>query len=282
MRILTFDIEDWFHFLEHRSTKDEVQWKDYEPRVRQNTANVLEMLEKHSQKATFFIVGWIANKNPGLVKEIADAGHEIGLHSYGHQLIWQQTPDEFRQDLLRNIGVLEDQLGYKVDTFRAPGFSVKRSNLWALEVMAEAGISADASIFPALRAHGGMPSFPNNFPCIIEHNGIRIKEFPVNYSKMAGIRTVVTGGGYFRLWPYSLIRHYTENSPYVMGYFHPRDFDLGQPLLRDLGPYRRFRAYYGLRNSQQKLERWISEYAFTDLRTADASINWEEVPVVTL
>ncbi len=282
MRILTFDIEDWFHFLEHSSTRDEIQWKDFQPRVRQNTANILEFLEKHNQKATFFIIGWIAAKNPGLVKEIADAGHEIGMHSYSHQLIWQQTPEEFRQDLLRNIGVLEDQLGYKVDKYRAPGFSVKSSNLWAFDVLAEAGIMTDASIFPATRAHGGMPTFPHNFPCIIQHNGISIKEFPVNYNNIAGLRTVLAGGGYFRFWPYQMIRHYTKHSPYTMSYFHPRDFDIMQPVLDDLGPYRRFRAYYGLSSSQHKLERWISEFPFTDLRTADTAINWATAAVVQL
>ncbi len=282
MRILTFDIEDWYHFLEHRSTRNEKQWKDFEPRVRQDTAHILEFLEKHNQKATFFIIGWIAKKNPGLVNEIAAAGHEIGLHSYGHQLIWQQTPDEFRQDLLRNMAVLEDQLGYKVEKYRAPGFSIKRTNPWAFDVMAEVGITTDASIFPATRAHGGMPSFPYNFPCLVSRNGITIKEFPTNYSSIAGIRTVLNGGGYFRFWPYSLIRHFTLKSPYVMSYFHPRDFDRTQPLLRDLGPYRRFRAYYGLNSSQQKLERWISEFTFTDLRTADKTIDWSKAQIVNL
>jgi len=279
MRILTFDIEDWYHFLEHRSTQSELQWKNFEPRVRQNTANILTFLEAHQQKATFFIIGWIAKRNPGMVKDIADAGHEIGLHSYGHQLIWQQTRDEFRQDLLRNIGTLEDELGFKVNKYRAPGFSIKRNNLWAFEVLAETGIQTDASIFPALRAHGGMPSFPYNFPCIVEYNGIRIKEFPTNYINLAGIRTVLTGGGYFRFWPYSVIRHFTKNAPYVMTYFHPRDFDLGQPMLSDFGPYRRFRAYYGLKSSQPKLERWINEFNFTDLRTAESSIDWATAPV---
>jgi polysaccharide deacetylase family protein (PEP-CTERM system associated) len=282
MRILTFDIEDWYHFLEHRSTRNEIQWKDYEPRVRKNTTNILEFLEKHNQKATFFIIGWVAKNNPGLVKDIADAGHDIGMHSYGHQLIWQQTPDEFRQDLLRNIGVLEDQLGYKVDKFRAPGFSIKRSSLWALEILAEAGITIDASIFPAARAHGGMPSFPNNFPCLVNYKGITIKEFPINYNSLAGIRTVLTGGGYFRFWPYKLIQHYTSVSPYIMSYFHPRDFDAMQPHLSDLGPFRRFRAYYGLNDAQQKLERWLNEFSFTDLGTADASMDWANTSVINL
>jgi polysaccharide deacetylase family protein (PEP-CTERM system associated) len=282
VRILTFDIEDWYHFLEHRSTRNEVQWKDYEPRVRQNTANILNFLEKHNQKATFFIIGWVAKKNPGLVNEIANAGHDIGMHSYGHQLVWQQTPDEFRQDLLKNIGALEDQLGYKVLKYRAPGFSIKTKSLWALDIMAEAGIETDSSIFPAARAHGGMPSFPHNSPCIIQRNGISLKEFPINYNHLMGIRTVLTGGGYFRFWPYSVIDHYTSDSQYVMSYFHPRDFDSNQPILRDLNPYRKFRAYYGLHNSQQKLERWINEYPFSDIRTADLSIDWDSVPTVNL
>lgn len=282
MRILTFDVEDWYHFLEHRSTQNEFQWQDFEPRVQQNTANILQFLEKHKQKATFFIIGWIAKRNPQMVKDIADAGHEIGLHSYRHQLIWQQTPDEFRQDLLRNIGILEDQLGYKVDIYRAPGFSIKRSNAWAFEVLAETGIKIDASIFPALRAHGGMPSFPYNFPCLIERNGITIKEFPTNYINLGGVRTVLTGGGYFRFWPYPVLRHFSDRSAYIMSYFHPRDFDKEQPKLGDLGPYRRFRAYYGLNNSQIKLERWISEYDFTDLRTADAGMDWSKAPIVKL
>lgn len=282
MRILTFDIEDWYHFLEHRSTRTEVQWKEFEPRVRQNTVKLLDFLEKHQQKATFFIIGWIAKNNPGLVKAIAEAGHDIGLHSYSHQLIWQQKPEEFRQDLLRNIGVLEDQLGYKVDKYRAPGFSIKRNNVWAFEVMAEVGITIDASIFPAVRAHGGMPSFPYNFPCLVRKNGIEIKEFPVNYNSLLGIRTVINGGGYFRFWPYSLIRQYTGKSSYVMSYFHPRDFDSNQPILSDLGPYRRFRAYYGLHSSLQKLENWINEFEFTDLCAAEAAIDWANTPVVTL
>ena len=282
MRILTFDIEDWFHFLEYRSTQNEIQWRDFEPRVRQTTFNILEFLEKHNQKATFFILGWIAKHNPGLVKEIADAGHEIGLHSFAHQLIWKQTQDEFRQDLLMNISILEDQLGYKVDKYRAPGFSIKRNTLWAFDVMAEAGITTDASIFPAVRAHGGMPSFPSNFPCLIQDNGNTLKEFPVSYNSLCGIRTVHTGGGYFRFWPYSAIRRYTDKAPYVMGYFHPRDFDIKQPVLHSLGPFRRFKAYYGLNNCQQKLESWINEYSFTDLRTADQCINWSAATIVKL
>ncbi|MFZ4547344.1 MAG: polysaccharide deacetylase family protein [Bacteroidales bacterium] len=282
IHILTFDIEDWFHFLDNKSTKNAKQWISFEPRVRQSTFNILEFLEKHNQKATFFILGWIAEQNPGMVKEIANAGHEIGLHSYGHQLIWQQTYDEFRNDLLMNISILEDQLGQKVDKYRAPGFSLKRKTLWALDVLAEAGITTDASVFPSIHAHGGIPSFSCNSPCLIEYNGHTIKEFPINYKQLFGIRIVFSGGGYFRLWPYGLIRNFTEKSPYVMSYFHPHDFDLDQPILNGLSALRRFRAYYGLDDCQQKLERWISEYSFTDLQSADKNIDWSKVPKIKL
>ncbi|HPT14091.1 MAG TPA: polysaccharide deacetylase family protein [Bacteroidales bacterium] len=280
MRILTFDIEDWYHFLEHRSTRTAEQWATFEPRVVQNTSRILNFLDKNNQKATFFIIGWIADRHPSVVRDIAAAGHQIGLHSYGHQLIWQQKDEEFRQDILRNTGILEDQLGKKVEIYRAPGFSITKHNTRAFEVLAFAGITTDASIFPALRAHGGMPSFPYNEPCIVESGGIRIKEFPVNYNHIAGFRTVLSGGGYFRFWPYPLIHRLIAHSPYVMTYFHPRDFDRDQPILHDLGPYRRFRAYYGLHHSLDKLGKLINDFHFTDLATADGSINWSTAPVV--
>lgn len=282
MRILTFDIEDWFHFLEHSSTRTEDQWKRFESRVERNTHHILEFLSEHNQKATFFVIGWIADQYPSLVKKIAAEGHDIGLHSYAHQLVWQQSREEFRQDVLRNIGILEDQLGQKVDSYRAPGFSIKKHNTYAFDVLAEAGISTDASIFPAQRAHGGMPSFPYNQACLISRNGILIKEFPVNYNRFAGIRYVYSGGGYFRLWPYPIIKNATERSNYVMSYFHPRDFDTAQPLLNDLNIFRRFRAYYGLNTCEDKLKTWIQDFEFISLSKANAQLDWTKVPVAQM
>lgn len=282
MHILTFDIEDWFHFLDHNSTRSESQWKHFESRVEANTCHILDFLEENQQKATFFVIGWIAREYPGLVKRIAAQGHEIGLHSFSHQLIWQQDMAAFRQDVLKNIAVLEEQLGYKVKLYRAPGFSIRKHDTEAFEVLAGAGITTDASIFPALRAHGGWPSFPYNRPCMIEKNGIRIMEFPVNYNRFAGIRYVYSGGGYFRLWPYSFIRNATGRSDYVMSYFHPRDFDPGQPVLSDLDPLRRFRAYYGLGSCENKLKRWIRDFNFVTVGEATAAINWDEAPVERL
>lgn len=282
MRVLTFDIEDWFHFLEHSSTRTEAQWKQFEPRVERNTNHILDFLDKHNQKATFFVIGWIAEQYPSLVKNIAARGHDLGLHSYAHQLVWQQSPDEFRQDLMRNIGILEDQLGQKVNMYRAPGFSIKKHNTYAFEILAQAGIEIDASIFPAKRAHGGMPSFPYNQPCLIHSKGITLKEFPVNYNRFAGIRYVYSGGGYFRLWPYPVIKNASNKSKYVMSYFHPRDFDTAQPLLADLNAFRRFRAYYGLNSCEEKLKRWMDDFDFISLAEADAQIDWSQVPRVKM
>lgn len=278
MHILTFDIEDWYHFLEHKTTRTELQWKGFESRVEKNTEHILNFLSEHNQKASFFVIGWIAEQYPGLVKKIAAQGHDIGLHSYAHQLVWQQTQNEFRQDLLRNMGILEDQLGRKVDMYRAPGFSIKKHNTHAFEILAEAGITIDASIFPIKRAHGGMSSFPYNEPCLINQNGIKLKEFPINYNTLGGLRYVYSGGGYFRLWPYPIIRNASTRSHYVMSYFHPRDFDTTQPLLADLNLFRRFRAYYGLKSCEEKLIQWIHDFEFVPLSQANSIIDWTKVP----
>lgn len=280
MRILTFDIEDWFHFLELPSTSTENQWVKFDSRVENNTRRILEILSANDQKATFFVIGWIAEKYPQLVKTIQSEGHQLGLHSYGHQLIWQQDHADFRADILRNIAILQEITGEKISLYRAPGFSIKRFNTEAFDIMAEAGITTDSSIFPTRRAHGGMPNFPYDMPCIIEQGGIRIKEFPISYSTLAGIRYVFSGGGYFRLWPYPLIRHATNNSPYVMSYFHPRDLDRQQPILKELSPYRRFKSYYGIGQCEKKLLRWINEFHFVDVVAADAQVDWSKAPVV--
>lgn len=280
MKILTFDIEDWYHFLEHESTRTENQWIKLESRVMPNIEKILLVLEEKKQQATFFVMGWIAEKHPDLIKKINDAGHEIGLHSYNHQLIWQQTPKEFRDDVSKNIQIIEDQLGKKVSVYRAPGFSLKKINPWAIEILFSLGIKTDASIFPAYRAHGGISNFPSNGPCKISYQGCSLKELPVNYFRFAGLRTVFSGGGYFRFWPYSRIHYQTKNSPYVMTYLHPRDFDVDQPVLKDLSPVRHFRAYYGIKGTLGKLGRWIDDFEFIDVRTADKFIDWDNVPII--
>lgn len=280
MHILTFDIEEWFQLLEHPATRSPEQWQGYEERIRGNTDRILQLLSDSGQEATFFVLGWIAETYPDVLRKIEGCGHEVGLHSYNHILAWEQSRNSFRQDTERGIKVIEDITGKKVSIYRAPGFSINESTLWALEILIESGITTDASIFPAARAHGGFRSFPVDRPCLIDFQGYQLKEFPINAGRLAGNRIIFSGGGYFRLWPYSAIRMLTRNSDYVMSYFHPRDFDTAQPMLKGLSYIRKFRSYYGLPTTEEKLLRWLNDFPFTDLRTASASFDWAKATVI--
>ena len=282
MRILTFDIEEWFHILDNNSTKTVKEWSNYESRIHSNMDRIFDHLKKSNLKATFFIVGWIAKNYPEVVKRIDEYGHEIGSHTNMHQLMYDQTRNEVREDIYKSINILQSITGKKVNSFRAPGFSITEKNKWAFEILAENGITHDSSIFPAGRAHGGFPSYSKAEPSIIEMNGQKIKEFPINTASILGKKWIYSGGGYFRLTPYNLIKYWTECSDYIMTYFHPRDFDPDQPIIKDLSASRKFKSYVGLMNCMNKLEKWTSDFEFTDLRGADSLIDWKKAPVVKL
>ena len=169
------------------------------------------ILEDTKTKATFFIIGWIAKTYPELVRRIADK-YQIGCHTMNHQLVWQQTPAEFREDVETGVKMLEDITGKKVECFRAPGFSIRESEAWAFEILHELGIKYDSSVFPAPASHGGMPKYGAAVPSIVEVGGVQMKEFPIPYHKEVGRHVVFNGGGYFRLFPYSLIRKWTKET----------------------------------------------------------------------
>lgn len=282
MKILTFDIEEWFHLLDNESTKTQKEWSNYESRIHSNMDRIFDLLVNSNQKATFFIVGWIAEKYPEIVKRIDDYGHEIGSHTHMHQLMYEQKREEVQEDLRKSIKTLESITGKKVKAFRAPGFSITEKNKWVFEVLAENGITHDSSIFPAGRAHGGFPSYSKAQPSFIDFNGYRIKEFPINTASVLNKKWIYSGGGYFRITPYKMIKYWTESSEYIMTYFHPRDFDPDQPVIKELSSTRRFKSYVGLSNCLNKLERWTNEYEFIDLNTADKLIDWSRVPVLNL
>jgi len=243
---------------------------------------IFNILDVSSTNATFFCLGWIAEKYPHLIRTIVDKGYEIGSHTQMHQLVYEQNPLEFEKDLERSIKFLEDISGKKVRYFRAPGFSIKEENKWAFEILVKHEIEVDSSVFPALRAHGGFPSYKSAEPSILKYNGITLKEFPINYTQILGKPIIFSGGGYFRLFPYSFIKKWTSNSPYLMSYLHPRDFDSKQPMIKDLPIARKFKSYVGLKGAQVKLEKWLTDFEFVDIGTADKKINWDTVPVVEL
>jgi polysaccharide deacetylase family protein (PEP-CTERM system associated) len=280
MKILTFDIEEWFHILDNDATKTETDWEGFESRIHGNMDKIHSMLD--DQKATFFCLGWVARKFPEVLKEIDSRGHEIATHSDLHQLAYEQNRQAFEQDLERSIKSIEDVVGKKVRAYRAPGFSLMEQNKWVFEVLMKNGIEIDASIFPAERSHGGFAQFGHAEPCWIDIDGMRMKEFPINLSSFAGKNLIFSGGGYFRLFPFPLLDIMTQNSDYVMTYFHPRDFDAEQPMVPGLNFIRKFKSYYGLKGCLSKLDKLIKKHEFVDIRTAEASIDWEKAKVVKL
>ena len=282
MYILTFDVEEWFHLLDNDSTRSEAEWVRYPVRIYENMERIFRILEDTDTKATFFIIGWIAKTYPDLVRRIVEK-YEIGSHTMNHQLVWQQDRKAFKEDVSGSVKLLEDITGKPVRYFRAPGFSIRGSEAWAFEVIRECGIEVNCSVFPAHHAHGGIPSYGKAVPSIISHAGIRIKEFPICTKEISGRHIIFSGGGYFRLFPYWLIRKWAgEKSGYMISYIHPRDLDAGQPMIGELPWSRKFKSYVGLKGAERKLRRLLTDFHFTDLAAADRMVDWTNVPVVEL
>ena len=281
LKILTFDIEDWFHLLGHAPTSTSEGWSRRPSRVEGNTELILSELQARGLKATFFCLGWIAERYPGIVHQIDAAGHQIGTHSYAHQLVHNQSVREFERDLVRSIRVLEDLTGKRVEAYRAPGFSVSRSNPWVFERLLANGISLDCSVLPAHGAHGGDEGFCEG-PSRIEFQGGWLRELPVNVGRILGRNMAFSGGGYFRMLPYPLIRRKVRRADYVMTYFHPRDFDPDQPVVEGLSLARRLRSRVGLGGALAKLRRLLDEFEFIDVAAASLNVDWSRAPRVAL
>jgi polysaccharide deacetylase family protein (PEP-CTERM system associated) len=281
MRILSCDVEEWFHLLENEAVGNHDRWDGFPVRIHENVDRLLDILEKTNTRATFFVLGWIARKYPQVVKKIAER-YEIGSHTMYHSLVWQHDRKAFQKDVMESVHLLEDVTGRAVKYFRAPGFSIRESEPWAFEVLHDCGIEVDSSVFVARHAHGGIPSYGEAAPSTIEYNGCRIKELPITPQMVAGQGVMFSGGGYFRLLPYPLIRRWTRQSDYLMSYIHPRDLDPGQPVLQGLSAMRRFKSYVGLLSAASKLERWLTDFRFTDIAETVEQVDWERAPVVRL
>jgi peptidoglycan-N-acetylglucosamine deacetylase len=279
MNLLTFDIEEWFHCDFISGTRN---WSNYQVRIYENTDFILNTLSKYNRKATFFILGWVADKHPDIVKKIYDEGHEIGCHSMKHELVHRFNPQQFKEDTQNALNVIEQVTGEKVIMYRAPAFSITKDTPWAFEILNELGITHDASVFPAKHDYGGFPSFGNSEPSIIETNGVFIKEFPINTLKILNQSFVFSGGGFFRLFPYYLIKKWTTESDYVMTYFHPRDFDNGQPMLQHLPLMRKFKSYYGLKGSGAKFDRYLSEFNTTSVLEVSKNFDWNNAKKISI
>jgi len=282
MKILSFDIEDWFHILDNPETSNPTSWEKMPSRLEAGVDHILSLLSDTNQPATFFCLGWVAEKYPNVIKKIVNSGIHLATHSYSHQLAYDQSKNQFEEDLWRSIDTLQQVSGTKIDTYRAPGFSITSKNLWAFEVLHRLGIENDCSVFPASRAHGGIPEYSTACPSFIEYENITLKSLPINTSKILGKNIVYSGGGYFRLLPLWYLKRRFTNDNYIMTYFHPRDFDHQQPMVPGLSVARKFKSYVGLNGAYNKLESLLKEHQFINIDMAVKTINWDSVEKVVL
>jgi polysaccharide deacetylase family protein (PEP-CTERM system associated) len=266
LNAFTVDVEDYYHVSAFERTIDRKRWGEYASRVADNTRRLLDLLDRHQTKATFFVLGWVARQHPALVREIHHRGHEIGSHSYWHRLIYSQTAAEFRQDLRDSRAALEDAIGTSVHAYRAPSFSITRHSLWALEILVEEGFQRDSSVFPIHHDRYGIPKASPKIHQIVTPAGA-IWEFPMSVVRFAKMNVPVGGGGYFRLYPLPWTLHILSRINQVHGrsfvcYVHPWEIDPQQPRIRAGSWISRARHYVNLSSTERKLDRLLSTFRF--------------------
>jgi polysaccharide deacetylase family protein (PEP-CTERM system associated) len=265
---LTIDVEDYFHVSVFDGLIPRSEWGNLESRVCANTERLLDIIGP--TRATFFVLGWVAERFPELVAKIARAGHEIASHGFAHRLVYDQTPQAFRFDVRRAKQILEDAAGVEVIGYRAPSYSITPQSLWALDILIEEGYRYDASIFPIRHDRYGIPVSPRH-PYVVERRGGPIVEAPASTTRYGPFNLPVAGGGYFRILPYAWTRwgigrlNRLERRPAIF-YLHPWEVDPGQPRLR-AGLLGRFRHYRNLHETEARLRQLLEDFKFAQLAT---------------
>lgn len=283
LNYLTIDVEDYYHVSAFEDIVAKTDWDKYPSRVEKNTQNILAIFHKHNVKGTFFILGWVAEKHPQLIKDISAAGHEIACHSYRHQLVYNLTPEEFREDTHRAKSILEQLTDLVVRGYRAPSYSITRKSLWALPILHELGFEYDSSVFPIYHDIYGIPDAPRfaflwnlsgSTPEILvdsesgqSKDNTTLREFPVSTASLLGRNLPVSGGGYFRLFPYWLTRKalqeisIRDQKPFIF-YLHPWEVDPDQPRMSNARAFSKFRHYNNLCKTSGRLERLLHDFKF--------------------
>jgi polysaccharide deacetylase family protein (PEP-CTERM system associated) len=270
---LTVDVEEYFHPNAMDDAVSPDAWDALPTRVEANTYRLLDLLSAHDVRATFFILGWVAQRAPRLVTEIARRGHEVACHGFAHRLVYRLGPERFRADVTRARAQLEDLVGEPVGGFRAASWSIVDSTLWALDVLIELGFEYDSSIFPIRHDLYGIPTF-SRLPVRVRRPAGEILEIPPSTIRMLGRNWPVAGGGYLRLLPYWVTRgalrrlNHREGIP-GMVYVHPWELDVDQPRL-PAGRRARLRQYTNLRRTEPRLRRLLQEFRFAPIRQAFA------------
>lgn len=260
---LTIDVEDYFHVYAFASHIPRESWDSLPCRVERNVETTLAMLDEHKAKATYFMLGWVAERYPGLARRIVAQGHELASHGYAHRLATEQNREEFHQDVTRAKRLLEDIGGVVVKGYRAPSFSIGRDNLWALECLREAGYSYSSSVYPIQSDHYGMPEAPRF--AFYPEAGRGLLELPLTTVRLFNRNLPAGGGGYFRLLPYSVSRwcmkrvNAVDRQPCIF-YFHPWEIDPGQPRQRGASLRSRFRHYVNLSSMERRIRALFGDF----------------------
>jgi len=269
VHVMSVDVEDYFMVEAFAGSVSRSSWPQWSSRVVANTERVLDLFDRYQVKATFFFVGWIADKFPHLVRDVHARGHELACHSYWHRTVYSLTPQEFRSDTRDAVRAIEDAAGVMVRGYRAPSWSITRNCMWALDILAEEGFLYDSSIYPIIHDLYGVPGgqrFPHDLKC---KNGMPLKEYPPTTVRLFGQNFPAAGGGYLRILPLAYTRwvfrqfedSYRER---VVVYFHPWEIDPAQPRIHDKLKSR-LRHYSGLNKTMSKLEFLLSRYRFDTL-----------------
>jgi polysaccharide deacetylase family protein (PEP-CTERM system associated) len=292
VNILTFDIEEWYlEKILHDGRAFRYQQFD------EAFAKVLDELDRLNIKATCFCLGKLATDFPQVVREIARRGHEVGCHSNEHVWLNKMNEEQLLKDTQEALKALEDVIGKKVVSYRAPAFSITHQNKWAVNVLADCGIESDASVFPTSRDFGGYKGFPQDTPCIISHEGATLKEYPISLTSILGKTMAYSGGGFFRLLPYWLVSKTMKQRDYNICYFHLNDLIHHRFEFKSKAEYeenfkepgtlknrivRYVKMNIGKGNAYGKLQRLLTEHEFVGIREADELIDWGKMNMVNL
>jgi polysaccharide deacetylase family protein (PEP-CTERM system associated) len=270
LNAMSIDVEDYFHVAALAGSIPRDTWDGMDARVGVSTRRLLDLFDMADTRATFFTLGWVAERHPDLVREIHRRGHEVACHGYSHKLVYEQTPEEFREETLRSKSILEDLVGQPVEGYRAASYSITPKSRWALDILVEAGFAYDSSVFPVRHDLYGMPG-AQRFPHVLKtDSGASLVEFPPSTAQVFGQSVPAAGGGYFRLYPYAvsrwLIRRVNngEGKPAVF-YLHPWEIDPGQPRV-ETHWRSRFRHYNNLDKCEDRLRRLLKDFHMTTCR----------------
>ena len=266
MNALTVDLEDWYHVCGAGKLDDSARWSQYESRVVRNTERILSLLRRHRVRATFFVLGYIAEREPSLVRAVAAEGHEIATHGHFHRRVFDMSPEEFREDLERSLGAIAAASGNTVVGYRAPEWSLRPHTMWALSILRKSGILYDSSMVPLTRM--GDASFPRK-PCTIRTEEGDLREFPLTTVRCFGENLPFTGGLPLRVTPYfyilSRIRRMNRKGEPALVYIHPWEFDDEQPRI-ELPRSRKFMHYFNLPSTPRKFAGLLANLPFAPLR----------------